>query len=303
MTDGQPREPRAARARLGSELRQLRMLAGLSGTAMGRQLSVSQKTVSRIELGDSLPSLTQVTAWANASGAPERLPALRTLLEAAVSEIVIFRERLAGLASSMQIEFRELEATANAVRNFQPGIVPGLLQTAEYARRILQMAGATDDLSAAVSVRLERQQALYDRHRRFEFILTEAALRWRPGPGLLTAQLNHLASMATLNTVDLAVIPADAEMHAITRCGFIVYEDRSDGQPSVVAIETPHSLLYATDADVETYRDELELFRRSALSGGDAVAFIRAITPDVVLCRLQGAEMPLHSLSFRLLCR
>lgn len=283
MTDGQPREPRAARTRLGSELRQLRMLAGLSGTAMGRQLSVSQKTVSRIELGDSLPSLTQVTAWANASGSPERLPALRTLLEAAVSEIVIFRERLAGLVSSMQIEFRELEATAYSVRNFQPGIVPGLLQTAEYARRILQMAGAQgdDDLSAAITVRLERQQALYDRQRRFEFILTEAALRWRPGPGLLTAQLNHLASMATLETVDLAVIPADAEMHGITRCGFIVYEDRSDGQPSVVAIETPHSLLYATDADVETYRDELGLFRRSALYGTDAVDFIHAITLTV----------------------
>jgi transcriptional regulator with XRE-family HTH domain len=255
------------------------MLAGLSGTEMGYHLKVSQKTISRIERGDSLPSLAQVTTWVNAAGFPERLPALRSFLEAAVSEIVIFRERLAGLASSMQIEFRELEATSRAVRNFQPGIIPGLLQTAEYARRILQMAGAQDDddLAAAVTVRLERQQALYDQERRFEFVMTEAALRWRPGPGLLTAQLDHLASMATLETVELAVIPGDAEMHAITRCGFIVYEDRSDGQPPVVAIETPHSLLYATDADVETYRDQLALFRQSALYGADALDFIRGI--------------------------
>ncbi len=282
MTDGQPREPRAWRTRLGSELRQLRMLAGLSGAAMGRHLGISQKTVSRIELGDSLPSLAQVTAWADVTGVPERLPALRGFLEAAVSEIVIFRERLAGLVSSMQIEFRELEATSMAVRNFQPGIIPGLLQTAEYARRILQMAGAQDDddLASAVTVRLERQQALYDRGRRFEFILTEAALRWRPGPGLLAAQLDHLASMATLETAELAVIPADAEMHAITRCGFILYEDRNDGEPPVVAIETPHSLLYATDADVETYRDQLALFRRSALYGAAALDFIRALPRD-----------------------
>ena len=199
-----------------------------------------------------------------------------------MSEIVIFRERLAGLVSSMQIEFRELEATSMAVRNFQPGIIPGLLQTAEYARRILQMAGAQDDddLASAVTVRLERQQALYDRGRRFEFILTEAALRWRPGPGLLAAQLDHLASMATLETAELAVIPADAEMHAITRCGFILYEDRNDGEPPVVAIETPHSLLYATDADVETYRDQLALFRRSALYGAAALDFIRALPRD-----------------------
>jgi transcriptional regulator with XRE-family HTH domain len=255
------------------------MIAGLSGAAMGRHLAVSQKTVSRIELGDSLPSLAQVTAWADAAGVPERLPALRTLLEAAVTEIVIFRERLAGLVSSMQIEFKELEATSRAVRNFQPGVVPGLLQTAEYARRVLIIGGAQDgdDPATAIAVRLERQQALYDRERRFEFILTEAALKWRPGPGLLTAQLNHLASMATLETVELAVIPADAEMHSVARCGFILYEDRSDGEPPVVAIETPHSLLYATDADVETYRDELALFRRSALYGTDALDFIRGI--------------------------
>lgn len=280
MTTGQPREPRAWRVRLGSELRQLRMLAGLSGTEMGYHLKVSQKTISRIEHGDSLPSLAQVTTWVNASGVPERLPALTSFLEAAVSEIVIFRERLAGLASSMQIEFRELEATSMAVRNFQPGIIPGLLQTAEYARRVLQMAGAQDDsdLATAVTVRLERQQALYDRQRRFEFVMTEAALRWRPGPGeLLTIQLDHIASMATLETVELAVIPGNAEMYAPTRCGFIVYEDRSDNQPPVVAIETPHSLLYATDADVETYRDQLALFRRSALYGADALDFIRGI--------------------------
>jgi hypothetical protein len=141
------------------------------------------------------------------------------------------------------------------------------------------MAGAQDDddLATAVSVRLERQRALYDRQRRFEFVLTEAALRWRPGPGLLAAQLDHLASMATLETIELAVIPGDAEMHAPTRCGFIVYEDRSDGQPPVVAIETPHSLLYATDADVDTYREQLALFGRSALYGAYALDFIRGI--------------------------
>ena len=70
------------------------------------------------------------------------------------------------------------------VRNFQPGIIPGLLQTADYALRIMEIAniqGAVD-LADAVNVRLARQEALYDQGRHFEFIMTESALRWRPGP-------------------------------------------------------------------------------------------------------------------------
>ena len=286
MTTGQSREPRIQRARLGSELRCLRTLAGLSGADLGRQLEVSQKTISRIEHGDSLPSLPQVTVWARATGAPaDRLAVLTGLLEAAVNEVATFRDKLTDGLMAVQLEVRELESSSGTVRNFQTGIIPGLLQTAEYARRVMEMANIRNDanLAAAVAARLERQQALHDKSRDFEFLMTEAALRWRPGPPeLLAAQLDHIAALATLATVELGVIPMDAEMHAITRCSFILYEDRSDGQPPVVAVETPHASLYAGDAaDVELYRDQLALFRQSAIHGAEALAFIRAITHPV----------------------
>lgn len=286
MTTGQSREPRIQRARLGGELRRLRTLAGLSGADLGRQLEVSQKTISRIEHGDSLPSLPQVTVWARATGAPaDRLAVLTGLLEAAVNEVATFRDKLTDGLMAVQLEVRELESSSGTVRNFQTGIIPGLLQTAEYARRVMEMANIRNDanLAAAVAARLERQQALHDKSRDFEFLMTEAALRWRPGPPeLLAAQLDHIAALATLDTVELGVIPMDAEMHAITRCSFILYEDRSDGQPPVVAVETPHASLYAGDAaDVELYRDQLALFRQSAIHGAEALAFIRAITHPV----------------------
>ena len=94
------------------------------------------------------------------------------------------------------------------------------------------MANISNDanLPAAIAARLERQQALHDKNRHFEFLMTEAALRWRPGPPeLLAAQLDHIAALATLDTINLGVIPMDAEMHAITRCSFILYEDRATG--------------------------------------------------------------------------
>jgi transcriptional regulator with XRE-family HTH domain len=282
MTTGQPREPRIQRARLGSELRRLRTLAGLSGADLGRQLEVSQKTISRIEHGDSLPSLSQVTAWAHAVGTTaDRLAVLTGLLEAAVNEVATFRGKLTGGLAAVQLEVYELESSSGTIRNFQAGTIPGLLQTAEYARRVLEMANISNDanLAAAVTARLERQQALHEKKRHFEFLMTEAALRWLPGPPeLRAAQLDHVAALATLDTIDLGVIPMNTGMHAITRCSFILYEDRSDGQPPVVAVETPHASLYASDAaDVELYRDQLALFRRSAIYGTGALAFIRAI--------------------------
>lgn len=281
-TPGQPREPRGQRVRLGGELRRLRMLAGLSGDALGKQLDVSQKTVSRFERGESLPSAPQVTAWLQAVDAPDdRAAVVAGLLEAAVNEVATFREMLTGGLAAVQREVGEREAASAAVRNFQPGIIPGLLQTADYALRIMEMAniqGAVD-LADAVNVRLARQEALYDKSRRFEFIMTESALRWRPGPPeLLSAALDRVASLATLETVELAVIPSDAEMHAITRCGFILYEGRTDGEPDTVAIETPHAQLPVTDpADVALYRDQLALFRQSALTGPEAARFVQSV--------------------------
>jgi hypothetical protein len=109
--------------------------------------------------------------------------------------------------------------------------------------------------------------------------LTEAALRYRPGPGeVLTAQLDHLAAVVTLEAISFGVIPADAEMHTITRCGFILYEDRLDGQPPFAIVETPHASLYANDpADVELYRDQLAAFRQSAVYGGKALEVVYRI--------------------------
>lgn len=283
-----PREPRAQRVRLGSELRQLRRLAGLSGEQMGRHLGVSQRTVSRFETGQAVPSLPQVNVWARITKATgDRRALLVALAEAAVNEVAVFRDGLAGGLAAVQASFRELEASSRTVRNFQPGIVPGLLQTADYARRVLELADVKDsgDVQAAIAVRMERQHALYGPGRRFEFVMTESALRWRPGPPeVVSAQLLHIAALATLDTITLGVIPADAQMHAITRCAFILYEDRDDDQAPVAFVETPHAAIYASEpGDVDTYRAELARFRESAVFGDDAAGIIRSLAARLSL--------------------
>jgi hypothetical protein len=93
-----------------------------------------------------------------------------------------------------------------------------------------------------------------------------------------TTQLDHLAAVVTLETISFGVIPADAEMHAITRCGFILYDDRTSGQPPVAAVETPPASAYASDpADIALYRGQLDWLRQSALYGAAALNIVRSI--------------------------
>lgn len=109
--------------------------------------------------------------------------------------------------------------------------------------------------------------------------MTEAALRYRPGPREVVGQLDHLAAVVTLSTITFGVIPADAEMHTIIRCGFILYEDRTGDQEPVVIVETPHKAVAVSDpVGVELYRKELARFRESAVYGPEALAIVRSIT-------------------------
>lgn len=278
------REPRRAhRAALGGELRRLRVLAGIGGRDLAAQLGVSQSKVSRIENGQFAPSLREVRAWAAAAGAETAdLDRLDWLAEQALNEVIPFRQWRdeAGVAG-MQGEIRSLELSSRQISSFQPCFVPGLLQTAEYARRVLATMGIdADALDAAAAARIDRQAILHDRARRFEFILTDAALRWRSGPAdMLAAQADRIASLATLGNVAMGVIPAGADMHAAPTCAFVLYEERDDEEVPLAAVETPHARLEITDEgpQVQAYRDELGLLRRSAVFGKDAISYMRSL--------------------------
>ena len=75
------------------------------------------------------------------------------------------------------------------------------------------------------------------------------------------------------------MIPADAEMHAITRSGFILYEHRTGGQPPLAVVKTPHASLHASDpADVAPWRERLDRLRQSAVYGAGALHIVRSIT-------------------------
>jgi transcriptional regulator with XRE-family HTH domain len=291
---GDGTNPLGKRQALAAELRRVRDLAGLSGRDLAQRIGISQSKVSRIESGTAIPSAPEVTAWAEAAAASaETRRLLATLTEAAFTEVhawhVALRDR-----PHLQDDILGLEQRAVRVRTFQPSVIPGLLQTAEYARRVFslfQPAYAHEDISAALASRLDRQLALFDERRQFEFLITEAALRWRPGPaGMLLAQFDRLASLSTLSNVSIGLIPMETEAVTSMAHGFAIFELAGhDGHDSdhgagddIVTVETIHANLTINDPEsVALYRKRWSLLTQMARHGDEARTFLASIISDL----------------------
>jgi transcriptional regulator with XRE-family HTH domain len=265
-------DPTRVRLLLAKELSRLRDLAGISGREMARRTGVSQPTMSRIGHGVAVPSVPVAQQWLDecAADADTRERVL-ALVEAALGETRAWRDLL-DEQEHLQDVARERNAAARLVRNFQPTVIPGLLQTAEYARRILAM-GRTDS-PAALAARLDRQQVLHEPGRRFEFLLAEQLLHWSPGPGALTGQMDRLASLATLEQVALAIVPADAAV-GVAWHNFVIREP-ADGGPVYVTTELVHGAQEISDPEsVGIYVALWERLWKASVVDEDAVALIR----------------------------
>lgn len=268
--------------RLAGELRRLRGLSGLSGRELARRMGTSQSTVSRLESGVAVPSLPEVSAWASAVGVPAEVRAsLVVLAEAASTEVQGWRDGLRRRPHA-QDEVRAVESRARVLCTFQPSVVPGLLQTAEYARRVFSLLPGTlaaGDVPAAVAGRLDRQLALYEADREFRFLVTEGALRWRPGPaGLMAAQLDRVVSVSTLGNVSVGVIPFGVRAVAMLTHTFVICEGREE-RDTLVEVGTIHArLLVRRPSDVALYRDRWQRLTQMALFGEQAREFISGLS-------------------------
>lgn len=156
------------------------------------------------------------------------------------------------------------------MHGFESATVPGILQTADYARHVFnrytELRRSPRDTEAAVRVRLKRQELLYDAHRRFEILIGETALRSLIcPPSVLAAQLDRLSGLIGLDTVRLGIIPFTASLKIPPTGGFWVHDER------LVMVEVWHAELWIDDADsIALYLRTWRALRESALFGTDA---------------------------------
>jgi transcriptional regulator with XRE-family HTH domain len=208
---------REARSTLGGRLRQLRREAGCTtARAFAARAGWSESKASRIENGVTAPADADLRRYVDLCGVPEAYDDL-VATSHNIEELYIEWRRVngQGLTPVQQATVPLYERTSH-FRVYEPGVVPGLIQTADYARalmsRIIAFKGIPDDLDEAVAARIGRQRVLHDAARRFGILMEETALRSRfGGSDVMAAQLGHLLKVASLPHVSLGVIPMSVD--------------------------------------------------------------------------------------------
>jgi transcriptional regulator with XRE-family HTH domain len=270
-----------AREALGARFRQLRKDTGLTGKQLAERLGWSQPKVSRIERGQRTPSEEDLRAFARVVGATaEVTDELLTRVRTVHSVHAAWRRQLAGGAAVGQHDILELEASVRLVRAFEPAVIPGMLETDDYARKlfddVVALYGIPNDAEEAVRIRLHRQQLIHDPARRFEFIIAEAALRSQVcPPPVMRAQLDLVRALSNLETVEVFILPTDAKLPFLPLHGFWIFDDE------LVSVETVHTRVEARDpSEVALYLRVFGQLKAAAQGEEAARALLTRVIED-----------------------
>lgn len=282
--------PFLRRRRLGIELRRLREQAGLTGDQVIEGIGwASASKLSRLENGRSRPDPDDVDALLTLYGVAA---GLRAELTAIAHEAGDMRGWLRNfpVMTQQQRAFAELEAGCAEISEYNPVLVPGLLQTPGYARhRILSAArvaeGAGDPESenpeAEVGARQARQSLLVHVPR-YTAVLEEAALDRRAGPpDVLRDQLVHLCELADMRNVELRLLLRDTRVGDwyVPPTAFSLYRFADPLDPETLAIESGFTDVMSTEVNtLNRYKVVFEWLCKSALSASDTLSWLTEAT-------------------------
>ena len=277
--------PAVRRRKLGAELRSLRAGAGLTSGEAARLVGWHQSKVSRIETGTSGAKPADVRLLLDAYGVTDpRLRELMTALAGADDEggRDHWWHAYRGILPTAYRDFISLESQASAMRTLETTVVPGLLQTPEYARAVTAAAveGADEDqLDTLVQVRIARQDVLRGRPPlALSAVLDEAVLRRQVGgPEVMARQLERLMEAARLPQVRLQVLPFTAGAHIGVTGPFVIFSFSSASDLDVVVLDHLTSSLYLErKEDLRAYTEAFDTLRAHALSPEETLDYIAA---------------------------
>lgn len=275
--------------KLGGELLKLRDAQGLTQPQAARHLTATQTKIAKIERGVS----------------PVREPDLHALCDLyGLDRVGPERERVLALAKADRerrrakgwweeytdlgdlLEYIQLEAGASRIRTFQNQLVPGLLQTPEYARAVAVADDAwedPDEVDQFVAARIGRQARLTDDEPlELWAVLSEAVLRQQVGgPSVMQAQLEKLLEASHMSNVKLQVWPFEAAAHASMSGPFVIVGFEEPASLDVVYVETASSRLWLeSEEDANRHRGLFDSVRRKALSPEDTRARLSSLIKE-----------------------
>jgi hypothetical protein len=277
--------------RLGAELLRLRDTAGRTQAQAAAVISATNSKVVKMERGWVPMRDPDIRALCEFYGLSDRRAVTR-LLELARLD----RERRKAKGwwqhsphPGSLSEYLALEDAADRVRTWQLSLVPGLFQTAEYARALAVSEGVgvwddPDEIERLIQIRMRRQERLHsDRPLQVYAIVWEAALRQLiGGSGTMRAQLDHLLTVAELPNVRLQLLPFHASGHPCITSPFTIISFTETDAVDVVHADTITSTVWVEDeAESRAYSTFFERTARLSLAPHDSTQLINTIRREM----------------------
>jgi transcriptional regulator with XRE-family HTH domain len=269
-----------ARQALGARLREIRKDANLTARALAIEANWHFTKVSKIENGARTPSEPDIRTWCRLCRAEDQIPDLIAAVRSVESMYAEWRRQMrAGMRRSQASRLPTYQRT-RLFRLYEPGLIPGIFQTAQYAAAVIssfmKFSGIATDLEEAVAGRMEWQKIIYS-EREFRVVLEEQALRTRVGSQeVMSGQLDRLLAVMSLPRVKLGIIPSSAERTVMPSAGFIIFDSE------MVQAETVSAELTVTQPqEITLYARRFDLLRQSAVHGRDARRLIHRAIEEI----------------------
>lgn len=284
-----PYSPTAIKRWIAGELRGLREKRNVSREELADLLGRSVTHIGHLETGRNLPSPTEMDALLTYYELTDRAMFFRSLLRAAKSNKDWWREMSEAFPAWFNL-YLGLESSAVKLRSYGGIVVPGLLQTVDYAEHLLRSVVpdiADNELKRQVQLRVRRQAVL---HRDTDplnlwTVLDEAVLRRRVGStSVMDDQLGKLLELEAQPNITIQVVPLVAGGHPAAHGTFTMLEFPPElpSDPGMVYVETAvGGIYYDKPAELSLYRETLARLQVLALNPEDSTGLITTIREEL----------------------
>jgi transcriptional regulator with XRE-family HTH domain len=272
--------PTVLRILLGSQLRRLRLAAGITREAAGDTIRASHSKISRMELGQVSFKLRDMDDLLSLYGVRDETErdAFFTLMTQANTHG--WWHAFADLVPGWFEVYVGLEESASVIRSYEAQFIPGLLQTEDYARAVIRLGhplAAQDEIERRVSLRTKRARLLHrPQPPRMWAVVDEAALR-RPlgGREVMRGQLEHLLEASALPHVTVQVASFERGGHSAAGGPFTILRFTEPALPDIVYLEQLTSATYLDKReDLDNYTTVIDQLCVESLSAADTTGFL-----------------------------
>lgn len=264
--------PTMRRRMLGAELRKFREREGFTADGAAEAMGWHPSKISRIESGRSGLRAPEVSTLLDLYRVQDQETRAGLEILARQGKRRVWWQPYNDVLTPRYLDYISFEAEATSARSFETTLVPGLLQTPDYARaviRALRPERQAEEVNALVDVRLARQNAALNREDplRLWVILDESVLhRMVGGPVMMAKQLKRLLEAAEQTNITLQILPYTAGAHAGMLGPFVIFGFPVQADLDVVYAEGLASSVYLErDDDRDAYSRTFDLLRAAAL--------------------------------------